>query len=59
MQSDRPRRVRDGENGLARYDCPNCGRLLLQYGPDLVGGPVVPKCRCGEKTEIYFNRGPE
>lgn len=57
-----------GDDGLRRFDCPKCGKLVFRFGPSLTGGPIElpcrPSCRdaTGKRTihSVSFNTaGPQ
>jgi hypothetical protein len=56
-----------GLDGLRRFDCPKCGKLIFRFSEALKGGPIQLPCRpsCkdsqGNRTihNVFFNEaGP-
>lgn len=47
-----------GADGLRRFNCPRCGKLVFRFHPELTGGPLEIPCRpsCrderGERTKL-------
>lgn len=58
-----------GADGLRRFDCPRCGKLVFRFGVHTQGGPIEIPCRpackdpaTGRRTlhTVHFNEaGPE
>jgi len=34
-----------GADGLRRFDCPKCGKLVFRFAPGIIGGPLEIPCR--------------
>lgn len=53
-----PERIPEvGDDGLRRFNCPSCGRLMFRFHPSLTGGPVEKQCprqSCKRLVSVRF-----